>query len=64
MTDTQRNSTVDEIENAVAGLENAEDGVKITNYTEYFHAKMGRVSGFGIRWAESSNLKGKSGNLA
>jgi tellurite resistance protein TerA len=39
---------------AIVGLENVRNGVKITNYTEYFpgHAEMDRAFGFGIQWAE------------
>ncbi len=37
---------------AVAGIENVRNGMKITNYTEYFHGHNGmdRAFGFGIRW--------------
>lgn len=39
---------------AVAGLENVRDGIKLTNYTEYYpgHAEMDRAFGFGIEWAD------------
>ena len=41
---------------AIAGLENVRNGIKITNYTEYFpgHAEMDRAFGFGLQWAEGS----------
>ncbi len=37
---------------AVAGLENIRNGIKLTNYTEYFpgHAEMDRAFGFGLEW--------------
>jgi tellurite resistance protein TerA len=37
---------------AVAGLENVRDGIRLTNYTEYFpgHAEMDRAFGFGLEW--------------
>ena len=40
----------------IVGLENITNGVKITNYTEYFagHAEMDRAFGFGIVWAEGT----------
>lgn len=39
---------------AIAGLENSRNGIKMTNYTEYFagHAEMDRAFGFGIPWAD------------
>lgn len=39
---------------AVAGLENIRNGIKLTNYTEYFpgQAEMDRAFGFGIEWDE------------
>lgn len=39
---------------AVAGIENIRNGIKLTNYTEYFpgQAEMDRAFGFGIEWAE------------
>lgn len=41
---------------AIAGIENVRNGMKITNYTEYFpgQAEMDRAFGFGIEWAEGS----------
>lgn len=41
---------------AIAGLENIRNGIKLTNYTEYFpgQAEMDRAFGFGIEWAEGS----------
>jgi tellurite resistance protein TerA len=38
----------------IVGLENVSNGIKFTNYTEYFpgHAEMDRAFGFGIEWAE------------
>jgi tellurite resistance protein TerA len=37
---------------AVAGMENVRNGIKLTNYTEYYpgHAEMDRAFGFGIEW--------------
>ncbi|HRK97526.1 MAG TPA: Tellurium resistance protein TerA [Alphaproteobacteria bacterium] len=37
---------------AIAGIENVRDGMRISNYTEYFpgHAEMDRAFGFGIEW--------------
>lgn len=39
---------------AVGGLENVRDGIKLTNYTEYFpgHIEMDRAFGFGLDWAD------------
>jgi len=39
---------------AVAGLENIRQGIKMTNYLEYFpgHAEMDRAFGFGLDWAD------------
>lgn len=39
---------------AVAGIENIRNGIKLTNYTEYFpgQAEMDRAFGFGIEWDE------------
>ena len=39
---------------AVAGVENIRNGIKLTNYTEYFpgHAEMDRAFGFGLEWAD------------
>ncbi|MCE7887524.1 MAG: Tellurium resistance protein TerA [Alphaproteobacteria bacterium PRO2] len=39
---------------AVGGLENVRNGIKLTNYTEYFpgHAEMDRAFGFGLEWAD------------
>ncbi|PZP56018.1 MAG: Tellurium resistance protein TerA [Micavibrio aeruginosavorus] len=39
---------------AVAGIENVRNGIKLTNYTEYFpgQAEMDRAFGFGIEWDE------------
>ncbi|PJB72428.1 MAG: Tellurium resistance protein TerA [Alphaproteobacteria bacterium CG_4_9_14_3_um_filter_47_13] len=41
---------------AVAGLENVRNGIKLTNYTEYYpgHAEMDRAFGFGIEWADGA----------
>jgi len=41
---------------AIAGLENVRNGIRLTNYTEYFpgQAEMDRAFGFGIEWAEGS----------
>lgn len=41
---------------AIAGLENVRDGIKLTNYTEYFpgHTEMDRAFGFGLEWDEGS----------
>ncbi len=41
---------------AIAGLENVRNGIKLTNYTEYFpgQAEMDRAFGYGIEWAEGS----------
>jgi tellurite resistance protein TerA len=37
---------------AVGGLENVRNGIKLTNFTEYFagHAEMDRAFGFGLEW--------------
>lgn len=37
---------------AIAGIDNVRDGLRVTNYTEYFpgHAEMDRAFGFGIEW--------------
>ena len=37
---------------AIAGIENVRDGMRVTNYTEYFpgHAEMDRAFGFGLDW--------------
>lgn len=39
---------------AVGGLENVRNGIKLTNYTEYFpgHEEMDRAFGFGLPWGE------------
>ncbi|MCB9990360.1 MAG: Tellurium resistance protein TerA [Rhodospirillales bacterium] len=39
---------------AVAGLENVRNGIKLTNYTEYYpgHAEMDRAFGYGLQWAD------------
>lgn len=39
---------------AIAGLENVRNGIKLTNYTEYFpgHPSMDRAFGFGIQWED------------
>ncbi len=39
---------------AVGGLENVRNGIKLTNYTEYFpgHYEMDRAFGYGLEWAE------------
>lgn len=36
----------------IAGLENVRNGLKLTNYTEYYagHAEMDRAFGFGLSW--------------
>ncbi len=41
---------------ALAGLENVRNGIRLTNYTEYYpgHAEMDRAHGFGIQWDEGS----------
>ena len=41
---------------AIAGLENSRNGIKMTNYTEYFagHVEMDRAFGFGIPWADGA----------
>ena len=41
---------------AIAGIENVRNGIKLTNYTEYFpgQAEMDRAFGFGIEWAEGT----------
>lgn len=41
---------------AIAGIENVRNGLRVTNYTEYFpgHAEMDRAFGFGIEWEEGS----------
>lgn len=41
---------------AIAGLENVRDGIRVTNYTEYFpgHAEMDRAFGFGLEWDEGT----------
>ena len=41
---------------AVAGIENVRNGLRVTNYTEYFpgQAEMDRAFGFGIEWTEGS----------
>lgn len=37
---------------AIAGIENVRNGLRITNYTEYFpgHAEMDRAFGYGLEW--------------
>lgn len=39
---------------AIAGVENVRNGMRVTNYTEYFpgHNEMDRAFGFGIDWDE------------
>lgn len=39
---------------AVSGLENVREGIRMTNYTEYFpgHAEMDRAFGFGLEWED------------
>ncbi|MCC6597830.1 MAG: Tellurium resistance protein TerA [Alphaproteobacteria bacterium] len=39
---------------AIGGLENIRNGIKLTNYTEYFpgHEEMDRAFGFGLPWDE------------
>jgi len=41
---------------AVAGLENIREGIKMTNFMEYFpgHAEMDRAFGFGLEWDEGT----------
>lgn len=41
---------------AVAGLENVRGGIKLTNYTEYFHGhqEMDRAFGFGLDWGDGA----------
>ena len=41
---------------AIAGMENVRDGIRLTNYTEYFpgQAEMDRAFGFGIEWADGT----------
>ena len=41
---------------AIAGIENVRNGLKITNYTEYFpgQSEMDRAFGFGINWDEGA----------
>jgi tellurite resistance protein TerA len=40
----------------IAGLENVRNGIKITNYTEYYagHDEMDRAFGYGIDWTDGS----------
>lgn len=44
---------------AVGGLENVRDGIKLTNYTEYFpgHDEMDRAFGFGLKWGDGTGQK-------
>jgi len=44
---------------AIAGIDNIRDGMKITNYTEYFpgHAEMDRAFGFGIEWTGGEKIQ-------
>ncbi len=39
---------------AIGGLENVRNGIKLTNYTEYFpgHLEMDRAFGYGLEWGE------------
>lgn len=39
---------------AIGGLENVNNGIKLTNYSEYFpgHAEMDRAYGFGLNWED------------
>lgn len=39
---------------AIGGIENVRNGIKFTNYTEYFpgHAEMDRAFGFGLEWTD------------
>lgn len=39
---------------ALVGLENIRNGIKLTNYNEYFpgHAEMDRAFGFGLQWGD------------
>lgn len=41
---------------AIGGLENVRGGIKLTNYTEYFHGHpaMDRAFGYGIEWEDGS----------
>jgi len=41
---------------AIAGIENVRNGLRLTNYTEYFpgQAEMDRAFGFGIEWADGT----------
>lgn len=40
----------------LAGLENIRNGIKVTNYTEFFpgHEEMDRAFGWGLEWADGS----------
>lgn len=42
----------------IGGMENVRNGIKITNYTEYFpgHAEMDRAFGFGLEWADGVKI--------
>jgi len=42
----------------IAGFENVRNGIRITNYTEYFpgHTEMDRAFGFGLEWADGQKL--------
>jgi tellurite resistance protein TerA len=41
---------------ALVSMENAKDGIRITNHTEFFpgHAEMDRAFGFGLKWDDGS----------
>lgn len=43
---------------ALAGMENIRNGIRLTNYTEYFpgHSEMDRAFGFGLQWADGQKL--------
>ncbi len=51
---------------AIAGLENVRNGIRLTNYTEYFagHAEMDRAFGFGLEWDEGSKSAREPGQAA
>ncbi|MDP7143400.1 MAG: Tellurium resistance protein TerA [Alphaproteobacteria bacterium] len=42
----------------IAGMENVRNGIRITNYTEYYpgHAEMDRAYGFGLQWADGKKI--------
>lgn len=45
---------------AIGGLENVRNGIKLTNYTEYFpgHEEMDRAFGFGLPWDDGEKDEG------